>query len=127
MNFHRRAYWRVSDPNLILVHCLMVDGIDDSNVSTCAEYPALDFLDPLPSSTCDSDAPSLTMSEYSPEWDFCDGGSKVLICYSSNYSFDNLKVGFGQKIVDATPVMPGVLKCTAPPNSPGPVAIFLAY
>ena len=74
--------------------------------------------------------------DFSPEWDFTTGGSKVLICISPQLEGvvgitqleSKFQCSFGDSIVPVKFVQPGVLRCNAPPNpEPGFVPINLLY
>jgi len=59
---------------------------------------------------------TLKIVDYSPEWDYTKGGSKVIICVSplcmvSEAINERLKVRFGGTCVPGYFIQPGVIKC----------------
>lgn len=75
---------------------------------------------------------SLEIVDYSPEWDFTQGGAKILVCLkpsnlleSIDLSQTSLQLAFGQVSVPVTLLQPGVLKCNAPAHEAGFVDIRL--
>ena len=69
------------------------------------------------------------ITEFSPEWSYCDGKTKVLILgdwsrprHNGSYSclFDGCSVS-------ATLIQPGVLRCFCPPHDPGMVSLQVAW
>lgn len=66
---------------------------------------------------------NITILDYSPDWDFTEGGAKVLICFQENLPGaiidhpSSLKIAFGSAMVSATKISNSVLRCIAPPVS----------
>jgi len=75
--------------------------------------------------------------DFSPEWDYTTGGSKLLVCirpsintflgeeYSSRES--EFECSFGDTVVPIRFVQPGVFKCNTPPHEAGFVPLNLLY
>jgi len=64
------------------------------------------------------------ISDFSPEWDYVDGGGKILIMGPDFHSGLNYHVMFDQIEVPAELVQDGVLRCRTPPHfKPGFVSI----
>jgi hypothetical protein len=64
------------------------------------------------------------ISDFSPEWDYVDGGGKILIMGPDFHSGLNYHVMFDQVEVPAELVQDGVLRCRTPPHfKPGYVSI----
>jgi len=64
------------------------------------------------------------ISDFSPEWDYVDGGGKILIMGPDFHSGLNYHVMFDQVEVPAELVQDGVLRCRTPPHfKPGFVSI----
>ena len=77
---------------------------------------------------------TFTISDFSPEWDYTTGGSKVMICVSPPlthvYGYADrealYEVSFGDNVVPVHFIQAGVLKCNAPPHPhPGFVPLTL--
>lgn len=57
------------------------------------------------------------INDFSPEWDFVEGGSKMMICFSPNFLIptedqnNKLTVIFGDVEARAFCIQPGVIKC----------------
>ncbi len=62
--------------------------------------------------------------DFSPEWDFTTGGTKLLVCVKPSSNFENLpgsiesqlELSFGDVFVPIKFIQPGVFKCNAPPH-----------
>jgi hypothetical protein len=57
---------------------------------------------------------TLAITDFTPEWDYLQGGSKVIICFKSNREIDqnsSIKVAFGDNIVDGSWIQSNVIKC----------------
>ena len=74
----------------------------------------------------------MNIIDFSPEWDYTTGGSKVLIClnralphvFGRNDLEQQFECAFGETVVPVRFVQAGVIKCNAPPNdSPGFVTL----
>jgi hypothetical protein len=122
----------VNDPNTILIHYLTTYKSDTSESSSYTGSPfhyTIEEPDSQLDFVCeDSGSPGLQITDFSPEWDFCEGGAKMLLCYSAegNQNPDTLAVWFGSKFAETTVIQPGVLKCYVPPNNPGNVSLKLS-
>ncbi|XP_028394321.1 calmodulin-binding transcription activator 2-like [Dendronephthya gigantea] len=67
------------------------------------------------------------ITEFSPEWSYCDGKTKILILGDwsrQNGSYSSLFDGCS---VAATLIQPGVLRCFCPPHDPGLVSLQIAW
>ena len=79
--------------------------------------------------------PHIEITDYSPEWDFTTGGSKIIICLrptlerfiETRESERKFEVSFGDHLVPAKFVQAGVVKCNAPPHEPGYFPLQLMY
>ncbi|KAH9086852.1 hypothetical protein Ae201684P_000270 [Aphanomyces euteiches] len=56
----------------------------------------------------------IAITDFSPNWDFCSGGAKILICMASPAEHSPLFVAFGSVVVPADQISPSVLRCNAP-------------
>ncbi|KAL4459945.1 hypothetical protein ABPG74_003471 [Tetrahymena malaccensis] len=71
----------------------------------------------------------IKVTEYSPEWDYTKGGSKMVLCFLpalsnlSEYQMSQFQIGFGSEKVPAYCIQPGVLKCFVPPHEKGIVKL----
>lgn len=72
--------------------------------------------------------------DYSPEWDYTTGGSKILFCIRpgidqiSDEDFESrFECSFGDAVVPIKFIQPGVFKCKAPPHRAGFVPLNLMY
>jgi len=66
--------------------------------------------------------------DYTPSWDGCEGGAKVIITGQPVVDFDSsmeVRVVFGTKAVPVDLIAPNVLRCTAPPHPAGEVSMYL--
>lgn len=79
---------------------------------------------------------SVAINDFSPEWDYVTGGSKVLICTSATFEHclqniveeQKFSCHFENMAVPLKMVQPGVFRCNAPAfNEPGFVALRLYY
>ncbi|RHZ15882.1 hypothetical protein DYB37_002314 [Aphanomyces astaci] len=60
--------------------------------------------------------PSNQITDFSPNWDFCTGGAKILICAASPPHYSTLFVCFGSTaVVRAESLSPTVLRCCVVP------------
>ena len=69
-----------------------------------------------------------SISDYTPSWDGCDGGAKVIITGQPVVNFDSsveVRAVFGTKAVPVDFIAPNVLRCTAPPHPAGEVSMYL--
>lgn len=69
-----------------------------------------------------------SISDYTPSWDGCDGGAKVIITGQPMVDFDSsveVRAVFGTKAVPVDFIAPNVLRCTAPPHPAGEVSMYL--
>lgn len=55
--------------------------------------------------------------EYSPEWDFVEGGAKFVLCYQPMIELHDCQILFGNKLVEARCLQPGVMKAFGNPSS----------
>ncbi len=78
---------------------------------------------------------NIEIVDYSPEWDYTTGGSKILVCIKPSNVFENLsseieskfEISFGDVLVPIKFIQPGVLKCNSPPQEPRFVNLNLLY
>lgn len=85
---------------------------------------------------------NLKILDFSPEWDYTSGGSKLLICFKPDLTnlidadsgidvYDTIEsrflIRFGETDVPIKFIQSGVLKCHAPPNPPGYVELKILY
>lgn len=57
---------------------------------------------------------SLSITDFTPEWDYLQGGSKVIICIKSNREIDqnsSIRVSFGDNQVEGYWIQSNVIKC----------------
>lgn len=128
--FHRRAYWLVSNPEIILVHYLdeSTEKIVDGNYENSGEQ-IKKISDLLRQIDFDSFF-GMKIVEYCPEWSDIHGGTKVLICTDPPLIVPNpqsLYCAFGDIQVRVESVMIGVFKCLTPAHSAGFVDFYLVY
>ncbi|KAG7387514.1 CG-1 domain [Phytophthora pseudosyringae] len=127
----------ISDADLLLLKDNCMDGItsgfgadDLFNVLTLATSPEKGDCGLGGQQTFEL----AEISDFSPDWDFGDGGAKVLICLAAKLperlAQDPMKlfVQFGVKRVRAEKVSDTVLRCTAPSSRElGSVDIFVCH
>lgn len=69
--------------------------------------------------------------DYAPDWDTSAGGAKLLLTVQEGEGPSRrrkpLFVQFGDQEVPVTILCPGVLRCFAPPHTPGVVSLCLTY
>lgn len=127
--FHRRAYWLLSNPEIILVHYLdESDSPSESNFSASGEQ-IKNISDLLRQIDFDSNS-YMQIIEYCPEWSDVHGGIKVILCTEPPLIVpnpQNLFCAFGDILVHVENVILGVFKCYTPAHIPGFVDIFLVY
>ncbi|ETW03134.1 hypothetical protein H310_05556 [Aphanomyces invadans] len=72
--------------------------------------------------------PLVEISDFSPNWDFCTGGAKILLCVATPPPYSPLFVAFGSMaVVPAESISPTVFRCCAPASSAsGPVPLRIA-
>jgi len=96
-----------------------VDGFITSSVSSGVPTDHLNF--PYTAQACLGRLAKIT--DFSPEWDYVDGGSKILIMGPEFHSGLNYCVLFDQVEVPAELVTDGVIRCRTPPHfKPGYVS-----
>ena len=137
MLFHRRAYWLSSNPDIILVHYLDDSQkslhLDTDTSSLSAQSTAEEQIRRLEEVLKQIDFEQISpvqILEYSPDWGDVCGGCKILICIDPPLVVpnpQNLYCIFGTVFVHTESVQLGVLKCFAPPHSPGVVDFYLVY
>ncbi|KAG6610245.1 Calmodulin-binding transcription activator [Phytophthora cinnamomi] len=127
----------LSDADLLLLKDNVMEGIT-------TEFGADDFFNDLTSATsleksvCGLGGQQTfelaEISDFSPDWDFGDGGAKILICLAARLpekmAQDPMKlfVQFGAKRVRAEKVSDTVLRCTAPSSRElGSVDIYVCH
>ena len=74
--------------------------------------------------------PKVEILDFSPEWDYTTGGSKVLVCMKPGVDMEQEKsfeCSFGDSLVPVKFVQPGVFKCNTPPGEVGFVPLALLY
>lgn len=71
--------------------------------------------------------PGDIITEFSPEWSYCDGKTKVLILGDWSHHNGSYSCLFDGCSVPATLIPPGVLRCFCPPHEPGLVALQVAW
>ncbi|CAD8058046.1 unnamed protein product [Paramecium sonneborni] len=69
------------------------------------------------------EALSVKIVDFSPEWDYTEGGMKMMLCFQPIKEIYQCQILFGNVPVPANCVQPGVLKCLVPPNVPGKVEL----
>ncbi|KAL3671786.1 hypothetical protein V7S43_003696 [Phytophthora oleae] len=112
--------FNISDADLLLLKDSAIDGI-------ISGFGADELFNDLSSTTSPEEGVSgqqtfelAEISDFSPDWDFGDGGAKILICLAAKLSEilaqDPMKlfIQFGAKRVRAEKVSETVLRCTAP-------------
>lgn len=67
------------------------------------------------------------ITEFSPEWSYCDGKTKVLILGHWSHQDGSYSCLFDGCSVPATLIQPGVLRCFCPPHEAGLVALQVAW
>jgi hypothetical protein len=128
--FHRRAYWLVSNPEIILVHYLddSMEKITDNNFQSSGEQ--IKKIAELLRQIDFESFSGMKIIEFCPEWSDVHGGTKVVICTDPPLLVpnpQNLFCAFGDMLVQVESVMLGVFKCFTPPHSPGYVDFYLVY
>ena len=73
----------------------------------------------------------LNIVDFSPEWDFTKGGTKVILCVNpvldlADSFSEKLQVSFGGVKVPAYLIQPGVIKCNAPQHPQGYVKLSIS-
>jgi hypothetical protein len=83
--------------------------------------------------------PRIEVVDFSPEWDYAEGGAKVLVCLNPHSAVEQVlrqsalnearfSVAFGlAEPVQVTFLQPGVLRCYAPKHEPGSVPLRLLF
>ncbi len=92
----------MSDPSTILIHYLTTFKSDESEISTHIDSTSVSWSEEeYRIGIFESPSLQVTITDFSPEWDFCDGGAKMLLCYKTEGNVDPmcLQVCFGQKAV----------------------------
>ena len=134
--FHRRAYWLLSNPDIILVHYLDESQKSmylDSDSSISAQSTTEEQIKRLEEVLKQIDFEQIStvkILDFSPEWADIHGGSKVLICIDPPLIVpnpQNLFCIFGDISVHIESVQLGVVKCFTPPHNPGIVDFYLIY
>lgn len=144
--FHRRAYWRVNDPDIILVHYLndslretAASEEESTTISVSSESSSYMNYEPdeqirrLEEALMNLDADdhqNVEITEYAPDWDFREGGAKVIICVEPPIMVPYpalLSCHFGENTVQIECIQLGVLRCYAPPNNTDKVDIAIYY
>jgi IPT/TIG domain len=72
--------------------------------------------------------------DFSPEWDYTTGGSKIMFCIkpgiesTDDHDFESkFECSFGESVVPIKFIQPGVFKCKAPPHKAGFVTVNLLF
>lgn len=70
--------------------------------------------------------------DFSPDWDYCSGGAKILICLSESLDGwqmmePRFSARFGKTEVPVKFIQASVLKCNSPPNVVGYYDLELLY
>lgn len=72
--------------------------------------------------------------DYSPEWDYTTGGSKIMFCIRPGIEaiedrdfIRKFECSFGESVVPVKFIQPGVFKCKAPPHRAGFVSVNLLF
>lgn len=135
--FHRRAYWLLSNPEIILVHYLDDSQksmhIDNETSSISGQSTAEEQIKRLEEVLKQIDCEEITpvqIIDFSPEWSDIHGGCKVLICIDPPLIVPNpqcLMCAFGDILVHIESVQLGVFKCFTPAHAPGIVDFYLIY
>ncbi|XP_064599533.1 LOW QUALITY PROTEIN: calmodulin-binding transcription activator 2-like [Liolophura sinensis] len=68
----------------------------------------------------------VTITDFSPDWSYAEGGTKVLVTGPWLTASSNYYCLFDNKSIAATLVQPGVLRCFAPAHAPGLVTLRVA-
>lgn len=68
-----------------------------------------------------------TITEFSPEWSYCEGKTKVLVLGRWTHLDGSYTCLFGGCIVPGTLIQSGVLRCFCPPHEAGLVALQVAW
>ena len=121
VHFHRRAYWKLSSPEKILVHYLNEREGQSSEEETCSDTHSTAGTEDL--------GVVVDIQDYSPEWDTIEGGSKVLICIDKPLGptpGSDILCFFGETSVVGTLVQPTVVRCYAPAHSAGHVDFYIS-
>ena len=71
--------------------------------------------------------PENIITEFSPEWSYCDGKTKILILGDWSRSNGQYSCLFDGCSVPATLIQSGVLRCYCPPHEPGLVSLQVAW
>jgi hypothetical protein len=79
------------------------------------------------SSKASGQLPENIITEFSPEWSYCDGRTKVLILGDWSRQNGQYSCLFDGCSVPATLIQPGVLRCFCPSHQPGLVSLQVAW
>ena len=103
--------------------CLLnVDGNQMSSPTNATTSPVSQN-----SPQTDSSISKNIITEFSPEWSYCDGNTKVLILGDWSRQNGSYSCLFDGCSVLATLIQPGVLRCFCPPHDPGLVSLQVAW
>lgn len=136
-SFHRRLYWVIGSPQLVLIHYLDdlqverpvpdvvlrdEESIDDEAL---ASFPELSddvssSLDELGASA--ARPPVLALADYAPAWSFVEGQQRVLLVGGFQPGV-GYRCAFGDALVSAEHVAPNVISCVSPAHPAGTVAL----
>jgi len=98
-----------------------------------------DFLEQSMRHQVSMGPPRIEVVDFSPEWDYVEGGAKVLVCLNPHSAVEQVlrqsalneakfSVAFGlAEPVQVTFLQPGVLRCYAPKHEPGSVPLRLLF
>ncbi|ETV74710.1 hypothetical protein, variant 2 [Aphanomyces astaci] len=94
------------------------DLLLDNHMPRMIAFDPSNQMMPPPPHVLDDSIPLLVqITDFSPNWDFCTGGAKILICAASPPPYSTLFVCFGSTaVVRAESLSPTVLRCCAPPS-----------
>lgn len=115
------AHFEDSEVEVTQVNVTQVDSTRPQVDGTAATNMATDN-NPVPSTPWSEHI----ITEFSPEWSYCDGKTKVLILGEWGSQSGQYTCLFDGCSVPATLIQPGVLRCFCPPHEPGKVSLQVA-
>uniref|UniRef100_A0AAV1V440 CG-1 domain-containing protein n=1 Tax=Peronospora matthiolae TaxID=2874970 RepID=A0AAV1V440_9STRA len=138
----RTTIWRTAsmDSSDAISPSLKGDSMDGTNTGLCADEQTNDPNSLIALGERNSGSKGrrtfrlAEISDFSPDWDFEDGGAKVLICLAASlpksvaHDTMNLFVQFGTKRTRAEIVSDTVLRCIVPScTNPGSVHMYVCH
>ena len=98
-----------------------------ARMSTKDTYQTSSHASTQSSSDTTEHLPDNIITEFSPEWSYCDGRTKILILGDWSRQNGQYSCLFDGCSVPATLIQPGVLRCFCPPHEQGLVSLQVAW